>query len=138
MLGVGAVALLLPVLAGALLVPWSWDGLGYHLPIVHDALAEGTLRWVPSPGYFINCYPHLVDVFFVAFRLPFEDDTFVDLGQVLRELWQAEAAGGMQAAMTGLARSFLQQLTAVDSVYLDVQPVAEGARLKGRVTLRPR
>ena len=51
---------------------------------------------------------------------------------------EAEAAGGRGATMTGLARSFLQQLTAVDSVYLDVQPVDEGARLKGRVTLRPR
>ncbi|MGA9522805.1 MAG: hypothetical protein WBV82_15160 [Myxococcaceae bacterium] len=62
----------------------------------------------------------------------------IDLGQVLRELSQAQAGGGKAAAMTGLARSFLQQLTAVDTVFVDVQPVDEGARLKGRVTLRPR
>ncbi len=56
----------------------------------------------------------------------------IDLGQVLRELSQAQAGGGKAAAMTGLARSFLQQLTAVDTVFLDVQPVDEGARLKGQ------
>ncbi len=69
---------------------------------------------------------------------PGHGSLLIDLGQVLRELAQAEAAGGKRAAMTGLARSFLQQLTAVDSVFVDVQPVEEGARLQGRVTLRPR
>lgn len=81
-LGVSAVAVLLPIFAGVLLVPWSWDGLGYHLPLVNDAVSEGTLRWVPSPGWFVNCYPHLVDVFFVAVRISFVDDAYVDLGQL--------------------------------------------------------
>ncbi len=72
----------LAVLAAGALEPWAWDALGYHLPIVHDALRSGTLRVVPTSVIYVNCYPRLVDVFFVAWRLSLADETWIDAGQL--------------------------------------------------------
>lgn len=74
----------LPVaaLAAALAPPWAWDALGYHLPIVHDALATGTLREVPTTVAYVNTYPHFVDLSFIAFRLALPDPTLIELGQL--------------------------------------------------------
>lgn len=81
-LAVAGVALALAALSSALLSPWQWDSLGYHLPIVHDALQTGTLRHVPTSVVYVNVYPRLVDVFFVAWRLSLGDDRWIELGQL--------------------------------------------------------
>ncbi|AKF04681.1 hypothetical protein [Sandaracinus amylolyticus] len=72
----------LAALSTYLLAPWAWDSLGYHLPIVHDALQTGTLRRVPTSVVYVNVYPRLVDVFFIAWRLSLADDTWIELGQL--------------------------------------------------------
>ena len=61
----------------------------------------------------------------------------VDFGQVLREL-QADTAPkqGQEALMLGLLAGFLSQATAVDTVFVDLSPAPEGARLHAKVTLR--
>lgn len=79
---VSAAAVGLAATATYLLVPWAWDSLGYHLPIVHDALATGTLRHVPASVVYVNVYPRLVDVFFVAWRLSLGSDTWIEIGQL--------------------------------------------------------
>jgi hypothetical protein len=48
LVGTGAVSVVLAVLSAGALEPWAWDALGYHLPIVHDALQSHTLREVPT------------------------------------------------------------------------------------------
>jgi phosphatidylserine/phosphatidylglycerophosphate/cardiolipin synthase-like enzyme len=78
----GAASVGLATLAAGLLEPWAWDALGYHLPIVHDALQSRTLREVPTSVVYVNAYPRLVDVFFVAWRLGLRDETWVELGQL--------------------------------------------------------
>ncbi|MDQ3036881.1 MAG: hypothetical protein M3Y87_31095 [Myxococcota bacterium] len=79
---IGAAAVGLAAAATYLLVPWAWDSLGYHLPIVHDALQTGTLRHVPASVVYIDVYPRLIDVFFVAWRLSLGSDTWIELGQL--------------------------------------------------------
>lgn len=78
--GLGSVAI--AILSAGLLEPWAWDSLGYHLPLVHDAMRTQTLRAVPTHVVYVNCYPRLVDVFFVAWRLNFADETWIELGQL--------------------------------------------------------
>ncbi len=96
---VGTSALVLAVIATYLLVPWAWDSLGYHLPIVHDALQTHTLRHVPTSVVYVNVYPRLVDIFFVAWRLSLADETWVELGQL------PFALGGVVAIATIAARA---------------------------------
>jgi hypothetical protein len=79
---VGASALGLAAIATYLLVPWAWDSLGYHLPIVHDALQTRTLRHVPTSVVYVNVYPRLVDIFFIAWRLSLPGETWIELGQL--------------------------------------------------------
>lgn len=79
---VATVALALAALSVYLLVPWAWDSVAYHLPIVYDALQTRTLRRVPTSVIYVNCYPRLVDVFFVAWRLSLSDDTWIEFGQL--------------------------------------------------------
>lgn len=78
----GGVSVLLATLSAGALEPWAWDALGYHLPIVHDALQSHTLREVPTSVVYVNAYPRLVDVFFVAWRLGLSDETWIELGQL--------------------------------------------------------
>jgi hypothetical protein len=80
--GVGLTSITLAILASYLLVPWSWDGLGYHLPFAFDAITEGTLRPVASSAPYVNTYPHLGDVFLIGYRLSLLDGTFVELVQL--------------------------------------------------------
>jgi hypothetical protein len=79
---VGLVPFGLATAAAALTVPWAWDALGYHLPIVHDALYTRTLRDVPTTVAYVNTYPHFVDLSFVAFRLALGGPTLIELGQL--------------------------------------------------------
>ncbi|MBN8612965.1 MAG: hypothetical protein J0L92_20405 [Deltaproteobacteria bacterium] len=78
--GLGSVAV--AITSAGLLEPWAWDSLGYHLPVVHDALRTHTIRTIPTHVVYVNCYPRLVDIFFVAWRLNFADETWVELGQL--------------------------------------------------------
>lgn len=82
MVAVGLASVAAAVVAAGLLEPWAWDALGYHLPIVHDAMQTQTLRTVPTSVLYVNCYPRLIDVFFVAWRLGLQDETWVELGQL--------------------------------------------------------
>jgi hypothetical protein len=79
---VGLAAIVLATFASYLLVPWAWDGLGYHLPFAFDAISEGTMRPIASSAPYVNTYPHLGDVFLVGFRLSLLDGTFVELAQM--------------------------------------------------------
>lgn len=79
---VAAAAIGCAALSSYLLVPWAWDSLGYHLPIVHDAIQTGTLREVPTSVIYVNCYPRLVDVSFVGWRLSLGSETWVELAQL--------------------------------------------------------
>ena len=67
--------------AAWLLEPWSWDGLGYHLPVVYDALQEHRLREIPSSVVFVNVYPHAADWLFIVWRGWFANDVWIDFGQ---------------------------------------------------------
>lgn len=60
-----------------------------------------------------------------------------DLGQVLRELEQAAPGEDDAKMLRGFASEFLQQLTAIQTVFVDVAPDPLGARLTGRIELRP-
>jgi hypothetical protein len=79
---VGLASVAMAILASYLLVPWAWDALGYHLPFVFDVLSERTIRTVPTHIHYVNSYPHLADVFFVAFRLSLLDGTFIETAQL--------------------------------------------------------
>ncbi len=79
---VSVCATALAVLAVWLLQPWAWDALGYHLPIVHDALQTGTIREVPTNVLYVNTYPRVVDLGFVWWRALLPDDTWIDLAQL--------------------------------------------------------
>lgn len=79
---VGLASIALAIFASYLLVPWAWDGLGYHLPFAFDAIAEGTMRPIASSAPYVNTYPHLGDVFLVGFRLSLLDGTFLELAQL--------------------------------------------------------
>ncbi len=78
---IGAVVFVLAAWAAGLLRPWSWDGLGYHLPVVYDALQEHRLRVVPTSVLFVNAYPHAGEYFFIAWRAWLPDDTWIDFAQ---------------------------------------------------------
>lgn len=79
---VALVVLVLVVSSAGLFEPWAWDALGYHLPIVHDAVQSGTLRTIPTSVVYVNAYPRLVDLSFIAFRLALGDETWVELAQL--------------------------------------------------------
>ncbi len=79
---VGLTSVGLAIFASLLMAPWSWDGLGYHLPFAFDAIAEGTMRPIASSAPYVNSYPHLGDVFLVGFRLSLLDGTFIELAQL--------------------------------------------------------
>jgi hypothetical protein len=78
-IGVGALAL--AGWAAWRFAPWAWDALGYHLPIVLDAVATRTLRTVPTHVPYVNAYPRAVETYFVAARLLLGDDAWIDFAQ---------------------------------------------------------
>jgi hypothetical protein len=63
----------------------------------------------------------------------------VDLGQLRRELSEPRSISGIDprrlVMVQGIASSFLQR-TPVETGFLDLSPDADGARLKGRLTLK--
>lgn len=61
---------------------WQWDSLGYHLPYVSFALQAGSLAGVPHDMFYISTYPHVVELFFVAWRGLLPDDRLVDMAQI--------------------------------------------------------
>lgn len=66
----------------------------------------------------------------------------VDVGQLRRELQTPRLIPGLDPArvvtVQGFSSAFLDQLTPIETVLLDLWPDAEGAQVRGRVTLRPR
>jgi len=81
-LSIAVVVMSLVLAAAGLFEPWAWDALGYHLPIIHDAIQTGTLRTIPTSVVYVNAYPRLVDLSFVGFRLALGDETWIELGQL--------------------------------------------------------
>lgn len=63
----------------------------------------------------------------------------VDLGQLRRELAEPRSIAGIDprrlVMVQGIANSLLQR-TPIDTAFLDVSPDADGARVKGRLTLK--
>jgi PKD domain len=66
----------------------------------------------------------------------------LDVGQLRRELQAPRLIPGLDPArvvtVQGFAAAFLDQLTPLDTVVLDMWPDAQGAVLAGKVTLKPR
>jgi hypothetical protein len=66
----------------------------------------------------------------------------LDVGQLRRELQAPRLISGLDPArvvtVQGFASAFLDQLTPIETLVLDMWPDAHGAQLAGRVTLRPR
>jgi hypothetical protein len=111
---VGIAALGVALVSAYLLVPWAWDALGYHLPIVHDALATGALREVPTHCVYVNAYPRAVDLYFVYVRALLGSDTWIDAAQVpfgltgaLAVAALARRAGVLAPRALGLSLLFL-------------------------------
>lgn len=77
-----AAALFLATTAAYVAPPFAWDALGYHLPIVHDAIQSHTLRHIPTHTVYINAYPRAVEVYFIFWQLVLRDDTWIELAQV--------------------------------------------------------
>lgn len=61
----------------------------------------------------------------------------LDVGALLRELELPPTDDGSRAAR-GFASEFLQHLTGIDTVFVDVVPQPGGAHARGSITLRPR
>jgi hypothetical protein len=93
--GIAAVAF--AAWAAYLLPVWAWDALGYHLPLVHDALLTERLREVPTHIPYVNVYPHAADLYFVWFRLLLPDDTWIDFAQAPFALLAVAAGAGLAA-----------------------------------------
>ena len=95
--GVAFVSLASAMLAAWMLPPWAWDGLGYHLSIVHDALQTGALRrgisWIP----YVDAYPRHIDLVYVAVRVLLPDDTWIDAAQAPFGLLLALATAALAA-----------------------------------------
>ncbi len=77
----GLVGLGLAAWAAVLLPFWAWDSLGYHMPIVWDALDVCHLRKVPTHGWYINVYPRAGEMYFVWSRALLGHDRYLDLAQ---------------------------------------------------------
>lgn len=75
-------ALAVVVLAAGCLEVWSWDSLGYHLPVVFDAIDAGRFRHIPSHIPYVNVYPRGGERLFAFARLLLPDDGWIDLAQL--------------------------------------------------------
>lgn len=102
---VGLLALGSAVVAAWLLPVWSWDGLGYHLPLVHEAFARRDLSPGPVEAPYLHTYPRLIEVGFVAWAACLPDDTFVDAAQLPwgLALWVLTATMARRAGASGTA-----------------------------------
>ncbi len=102
-LAVGLATLGCAGLAAWLLPVWAWDALGYHLPLVYEALARRDLSPGPVEAPYLHTYPRLVELGFVAWAGFLDDDTFVDAAQLPWgvALWAMTAAMARQAGATG-------------------------------------
>ena len=121
--GVGAAALAISLLAAYLLPVFAWDALGYHLPLVHDALQTGTMRTVPTGVEFINAYPRAVETYFIAWRALLPDDTLVDAAQApfgLAAVIAAAAFATRDGVRPGRAVAWALCLLAVPAVALQI------------------
>lgn len=131
---VASVALGLAVLSTYLLVPWAWDAVGYHLPIVHDALATGTLREVPTNVIYVNAYPRLVDLSFIAWRISVGTEDWIELAQLpfvpaaVLSIATIAARGGVPAhrgiAFGALFLAIPVAMLELPSAYIDVAVAA--------------
>ena len=75
-------AIFIVVLAAGCLEVWSWDSLGYHLPVVFDAIDRGGFREIPSHIPYVNVYPRGGERLFAFARLLLPDDGWIDLAQL--------------------------------------------------------
>jgi hypothetical protein len=127
---VGLGALFLAGLVAYALPPWAWDAVGYHLPIVYDALQTHALRTVPTNIPYVNVYPRAIETFFVAFRLLVDDDTMIDFAQApfaivaavgIAAFARRAGASAGRAAAYGLAYAAVPLVTLqLASDYVDV------------------
>lgn len=117
---VGLSALGAAALAAWMFSAWAWDALGYHLPIVLDAVRAHTMRWVPTHIPYVNVYPRAVECFFVWCRLHLLDDALLDLGQVPFAI----TAAVVVAAMARRAGASAPRAAAWGAVFLAVPLVA--------------
>lgn len=76
------ITMLLVVVAAGCLEVWSWDSLGYHLPLLYDAMDVRQFREVPTHIPYINVYPRGGERLFAFARLLLRDDTWLDLAQL--------------------------------------------------------
>lgn len=127
-------SLMLAAAAVYLLEPWTWDAYAYHLPIVYDALQTRTIRVVPTGILYINCYPRLIEIFFVGWRLSFPDDTWMELAQLpfgfggvlaIATLAARGGAAGQRAlALAGLWLAIPVVMLELATAYIDVAVAA--------------
>lgn len=75
-------AIFIVVIAAGCLEVWSWDSLGYHLPVVFDAIDSGGFREIPSHIPYVNVYPRGGERLFAFARLLLPDDGWIDLAQL--------------------------------------------------------
>lgn len=97
----GAAVVVMAAVSAAVQPPWAWDALGYHLPIVHSALQTGRLESVPSSVSYVTAYPRLVEYGFIGWQLAFDDDRFIEAGQLVYVplAWLATAALAREAGV---------------------------------------
>jgi LmbE family N-acetylglucosaminyl deacetylase len=110
----GLAALGLATWAAAILPIWAWDALGYHFPIVWDALEHRELRFIPTHGYYINTYPRAGEMYYLWARVLLGRDEFLELGQAPFALVTgvccaafARRAGASPPRAAGYALAFL-------------------------------
>jgi LmbE family N-acetylglucosaminyl deacetylase len=126
----GVIAIALAAWASALLAPWSWDGLGYHLPVVYDALQEHRLRTVPTSVVFVNAYPHAAEWMFIAWRAWLPDDTWIEFAQapfgvlvvvaIAAIATRAGASGGRSLALAVVYLALPAVMLQLASNYVDL------------------
>lgn len=119
----GVVALGLAGAAAYLLPIFAWDALGYHLPVVWDAVQTGSFRVVPTSVVYVNAYPHAIESFFTWCRLLLADDTMLDFGQApfgLAAVVSVAAFARRGGASVARATSFGLALLALPIVMLQL------------------
>lgn len=141
---VGLASLALALLAAYLLPTWSWDALGYHLPIALEALQRGDLRAGPVEVPYLHTYPRAVDFTFLAWRVWLTDPRWVDAAQLPwgLALWASLATLSRRAGASPLRAVSLSSLSLalpvvalqLPSDYIDVAVAALTALSVSAVT----
>lgn len=131
---VGLASIALALLAAYILPTWSWDALGYHLPIALEALQRGDLRAGPVEAPYLHTYPRAVDLGYLAWRAWLTDPRWVDAAQLPWgfALWAALATLARRAGASPLraisftALSLAMPVVALQlpSAYIDVAVAA--------------